>query len=145
MLSLLLLAAALPLGVWPVDAGAAATVVDEVEFYLVEPDEDYYILAVQPLATPLAKPDPAAVKRLAALAVRLGADAVLLLAELDEAAIPEDLVEPLQPGERYVAAVFIAFDVGVDETPGATLTRAVLSRRVPRAVSPRRRSAPIHQ
>ena len=145
MLSVLLLAATLPLGVWPVDAGAAATVVDEVEFYLVEPDEDYYILAVQPLAPRLARPEPAALKRLAALAGRLGADAVLLLGELDEAAIPDDLDEPLRPGERFVAAVFIAFDVAADEAPGPTLTRAVLSLRVPHASSPRRRMAPVHQ
>jgi hypothetical protein len=138
MLASLLLAAILPLGVWPLDTGAAATVVDEVEFYLVEPDEDYFILAVQPLATPLAKPDPAVVKRLAALAVRLGADAVLLLAELDETAIPEDLDEPLLPGERYVAAVFVTFEVAPDEAPGPTLTRVVGSRCAPRAPSPRR-------
>ena len=36
MLATLVLAAALPLGLWPVDAGAAATVIDDVEFYLVE-------------------------------------------------------------------------------------------------------------
>ena len=126
MVAALVLAAALPLGIWPVDAGAAATVVDEIEFYLVEPDEDYYILAVQPLPTPLAKPDPIAVKRLATLAVRLGADAVLLLAELAEDDIPDDLDEPLPPGERYVAAVFIAFDTVADEPSGPTLTRTVL-------------------
>ena len=52
MLASLVLAAALPLALWPADAGAAVTVVDEVEFYLVEPDADYYILAVPPLPAP---------------------------------------------------------------------------------------------
>jgi hypothetical protein len=126
MLATLLLAAAIPLGVWPVDAGAAATVIDDVEFYLVEPDEDYYILAVQPLAAPLATPEPAAVARLAKLAVRLGADAVLLLAGIEEAAIPEDLDEPLPTGERLVTAVFITFDVAAESPSGPTLTRAAL-------------------
>ena len=145
MLTLLLLAATFPLGVWPVDTGAAATVVDEVEIYLVEPDEDYYILAVQPLPMPLANNDPTAIKRLAALAIRLDADAVLLLAELDEAAIPDDLDEPLHPGERYVTAVFITFDAAVDDPPGPTLTRAAIARCLPRAASPRRRAPPVHQ
>lgn len=144
MLTLLLLAATFPLGVWPVDTGAAATVVDEIEIYLVEPDEDYYILAVQPLPMPLAKNDPAAIKRLAALAIRLGADAVLLLAELDETAIPDDLDEPLQPAGRFVAAVFITFDMVDDEPPGPTLTRAVISHHS-QAASGCRRPAPVHQ
>ena len=139
MLASLVLAAALPLALWPADAGAAVTVVDEVEFYLVEPDEDYYILAVQPLPAPLAKPDPMAVKRLATLAARLGADAVLLLAELDEAAIPDDLDEPLPPGEQYVAAVFVAFDAAADEEQSPQLTAAGAQRgsRVT-SVNPRR-------
>ena len=137
MIATLVLAAVLPLGLWPVDAGAAATVIDDVEFYLVEPDEDYYILAVQPLPAPLATPEPAAVKRLAALALRLGAHAVLLLSELDEAAIPDDLDEPLQPGDRFVAAVFISFDTADDEPSGPTLTTL---RRGGLATSPRRRS-----
>jgi len=135
MLAALLLAATLPLGVWPADAGAAATVVGDVEFYLVEPDEDFYILAVQPLAPPLARPEPAALARLAALAARLGADAVLLLGELAEDEIPDDLDEPLRPGRRLVAAVFVAFGAAAADEPGATLTRATL----------RGRARPVHQ
>ena len=143
MLATLLLAAAVPLGVWPVDAGAAATVVGEVEFYLVEPEDDYYILAVQPLAVPLARPEPAALERLAALARRLGADGVLLLAELAEADIPRDLDEPLPPGDRFVAAVFVAFD-GVPGPPESTLTRAAPVRGAGhRALA--RRAAAVHR
>jgi hypothetical protein len=144
MLATLLLAAAIPLGVWPADAGAAAAVVDGVEFFLVEPDEDYFILAVQALPAPLAKPEPAAMARLAKLATRLGADAVLLLAGIEETAIPDDLDEPLPEGERLVAAVFIAFDAAAEPPSGPTLTRAALARpAVPEAS--RRAPAPVHQ
>ncbi len=80
--ALLAVAASLPLGVWPADIGAAATTVRGIEFYLVEPEDDYSIIAVQPLETPLRKAEPAALDRLATLADKLGADAVLLLGEM---------------------------------------------------------------
>ena len=108
--ALIAAAAALPLGVWPQDTGQAANVVDDVEFYLVEPQDDYSIVAVQAIATPLKKADPAEVKRLAELAKRLGADAVLLLGELTEKAIPKDPDVPLPTTGRYSMAVFLAFD-----------------------------------
>jgi len=103
-------AAAVPLGVWPQDTGQAANVVQDVEFYLVEPQDDYSIVAVQAIATPLKKADPAEVKRLAELAKRLGADAVLLLGELAEKAVPKDPDTPLPTTGRYSVAVFLAFD-----------------------------------
>jgi hypothetical protein len=115
MLATLILAAALPLGAWPESAGPAATVVDDVEFYLLEPEDDYYILAVQALETPLAKADPAAMKRLVRVAIRLGADAVLLLAELPEEKIPEDVEEPLPVSGRFAVAVYLVFDDGAGE------------------------------
>ncbi len=117
--ALLAAAVALPLGVWPQDTGQAANVVDDVEFYLVEPQDDYSIVAVQAIATPLKKADPAEVKRLAEVARRLGADAVLLLGELTEKAIPRDPDAPLPTTGRYNMAVFLAFDQaeGVDNKP----------------------------
>jgi hypothetical protein len=123
MLAAILLAATLPLGVWPPDAGPTATVVDDVEFYLVEPEDEYFILATQQLAPPLAKAEPASLKRLTALARRLGADAVVLLAELAEKDIPENPDEPLPQGKRFVTAVFVTFDSASDAEPGPTLTR----------------------
>lgn len=108
--ALLAAAAAFPLGVWPQDTGQAANVVEDVEFYLVEPQDDYSILAVEAIATPLKKADPAEVKRLAGLAKRLGADAVLLLGELAEKAIPKDPDTPLPTTGRYTMAVFLSFD-----------------------------------
>jgi hypothetical protein len=115
MLAAVLLAAALPLGVWPSTAGPAANVIDDVEFYLVEPEDDYVIVAIQPLAAPLTKADPAALKRLTGLAHRLGADGVLLLGGLAEKDIPEDQDEPLPQGKSLVTAVFVSFDTGPDE------------------------------
>jgi hypothetical protein len=103
-------AVAFPLGVWPQDTGQAANVVQDVEFYLVEPQDDYSIVAVQAIATPLKKADPAEVKRLAELARRLGADAVLLLGELAEKAIPNEPDVPLPTTGRYSVAVFVSFD-----------------------------------
>ncbi len=123
MLAAILLAATLPLGAWPTDAGPAATVVDDIEFYVVEPEDDYFILAVQPLASPLAKAEPASLQRLTALAHRLGADGVVLLAELAEKDIPNDPEEPLPQGARFVAAVFVTFDATPDAEPGPILTR----------------------
>jgi len=113
--SLILAAATLPLGAWPQSAGPAATVVDDVEFYLLEPEDDYFILAVQALGTPLAKADPAAMKRLVAVAIRLGADAVLLLGELPEEKIPDDVEEPLPTSGRFAVAVYLVFDDGGGE------------------------------
>lgn len=117
--ALLAAATAFPLGVWPQDTGQAANVVQDVEFYLVEPQDDYSILAVEAIATPLKKADPAEVKRLAELAKRLGADAVLLLGELAEKAIPSDPDAPLPTTGRYTMAVFLTFDraEGLEDKP----------------------------
>jgi hypothetical protein len=108
--SVLLAAVTLPLGVWPTTTGPAAATVHEVEFYLVDPEDDYSILAVQPIGVPLRKAEPGELKRLAALAARLGADAVLLLGEMPEKAIPDDPDTPLPTTGRYAVAVFLSFD-----------------------------------
>ncbi|MDD5562489.1 MAG: hypothetical protein PHQ91_02130 [Thermoanaerobaculaceae bacterium] len=134
--ALLAVAAALPLGVWPGDIGAAATTVRGIDFYLVEPEDDYSIIAVQPLETPLRKAEPAALDRLATLADKLGADAVLLLGEMPEKSIPSDPDAPLPTSGRYAVAVFLAFDQveGWDAKPAVP---SVLRRtgRAPRAVT----------
>jgi hypothetical protein len=108
--SVLLAALTLPLGVWPTTTGPAAATVQGVEFYLVDPEDDYAVLAVQPLAVPLRKAESGELKRVAALADRLGADAVLLLGEMPENAIPDDPDTPLPTTGRYVMAVFLSFD-----------------------------------
>jgi len=136
MLAAVLLAATLPLGVWPVDAGAAATVVDDIELYVVEPEDEYFILAVEPLSPSLARPDPAALARLTALAHKLGADGIVLLAELAEKDIPEDPAEPLPQAGRFSAAVFVTFDTLADEEQGPTLTRAHAHRAARAIVAP---------
>jgi hypothetical protein len=128
MLAAVLLAATLPLGVWPADSGPAATVVDDVELYLVEPEDDYYVIAVEQLAAPLVKADEKSLKRLTSLAHRLGADGVMLLSGLDERNIPKDLDEPLPQGARYVMAVFVVFDASSDEEQPPALTRLRLAR-----------------
>lgn len=112
MLAATLLAATamMPLGVWPTQTGEAAITVHGVEFYLVEPEDDYSIIAVQPLTTPLRKAEAAEVERLAAIATRLGADAVLLLGEMSEKAIPKDPQDPLPSTGRFSVAVFLSFD-----------------------------------
>ncbi len=112
MLAVMLAAAAamLPLGVWPAATGAAATTVEDIDFYLVEPKDDYTILAVQALASPLPRFDAGEAARLAALAIRLGADAVLLLGEMAEPTTPRDAEDPLPTTGRYVTAVFIVFE-----------------------------------
>jgi hypothetical protein len=112
MIAAILLAAAtsLPLGVWPADTGAAAATVNNVEFYLVDPEDDYSVVAVLPLAVPLEKAEPAELRRLAALADKLGADAVVLLGEMPEKMIPDDPDAPLPTTGRYSAAVFVSFD-----------------------------------
>ncbi len=110
--SLLAVAASLPLGVWPSDTGAAAVTVHEIEFYLADPEDDYSIVAVQPLATPLGRAEPTELQRLAVLADRLGADAVLLLGEMPERLIPNDPDAPLPTTGRYSVAVFVSFNEG---------------------------------
>jgi hypothetical protein len=116
---LLVAASALPLGVWPTESGDAAITVDDVEIYVVEPEASYGIIAVQPLALPLKKAEPASVRRLVAVAKKLGADAVLLLGELTEKAIPEDPDSNLPVTGQYSVAVFLVFDeaAGWDEKP----------------------------
>lgn len=113
--ALLLAAASLPLGVWPGETGPPMTVIGEVEFYAAEPEEPYWIIAVQPLTPPLAAGQQARLARLAATATRLGVDAVLLLGELPESAIPEDPEEPLDPTERFSVAVFVSFEGASEE------------------------------
>jgi len=115
--TLLAVAAALPLGVWPSETGSAATTVHDVEFYLVDPEDDYTIVAVQALAVPLQKAEPAELRRLAGVAERLGADGVLLLGEMPEKSIPEDFNAPLPTTGRYSVAVFLSFDRG-EESEG---------------------------
>ena len=127
--TLLAVAASLPLGVWPSEMGPAATTVHDVEFYLADPEDDYTIIAVQPLAVPLRKAEPAELRRLAGLAERLGADGVLLLGEMPERTIPEDYDAPLPTTGRYSVAVFLSFDrsegwEGKPVVPGALHRRA---------------------
>ena len=134
--TLLAAAAALPLGVWPTQAGSAAVVVHDIEIYLVEPEDDYAILAVQPLPSPLRKADPAELQRLVALATKLGADAVLLLGELPERSVPKDPDTPLSTTGRYSMAAFLSFDEapGWDESrPMPSADRRRRARAVPHA------------
>lgn len=122
-LALAAAAAALPLGVWPQEVGPPLTVVDEVEFYVAEPDEEYWIIAVQPLSPPLEAGETARLKRIAATATKLGVDAVLLLPELPEQAIPANPEEPLVPTQRFSIAVFVSFE-GVPQEEQPRLARA---------------------
>jgi hypothetical protein len=139
---LLAVAASLPLGVWPATTGPAAVTVQKVEFYLVDPEDDYSILAVQPLVVPLAKAEPTELKRLAALADRLGADGVVLLGEMPERAIPEDPDAPLPTTGRYSVAVFVTFDRGDEGARKPAVPSAVRQRRMkPHAVMPAIRAA----
>lgn len=114
MLASLLLAAVtgLPLGAWPADSGPAVTVVDEVEFFVQEPEDEYWIIAVAPLSPPIARTETAGARRLSTLARRLGADGVLLLAEVNEKSVPNDPQAPLPTTERYSVAVFVSFGQG---------------------------------
>jgi hypothetical protein len=111
-------AAAPPLGIWPSSSGAAASTVSDVEFYLTEPESEYWILAIQPLPKPLVKADQAELDRLAKLAGKLGADAVILLGELAEKDIPKDMQESLPATSRIGMAVFVTFDCGCDDDSG---------------------------
>lgn len=106
----LIAAATAPLAVWPTETGPPMTVVDDVEFYVTDPEAPYAVLAVQALPTPLARGDAAALKRLSALAQKLGAEAVVLLGEMPESAIPEDLDAPLPSTGRSAAAAFVVFE-----------------------------------
>lgn len=140
MLSLVLFAAAaaLPLGAWPETSGPAAALVEDVEFYLVEPEDDFYVVAVQALQPSIAAKDEQAVTRLARLAVRLGADAVVLLGETPEASIPEDVEKPLPTTGRISVAVFIVFDEGAgisDQRSKPTMAERMSSERFVVAVS----------
>lgn len=102
-------AAAMPLAVWPEAVGPPDTVVDAIEVYTVEPEDDFWIIAVQPLNPPAARDDTAAVEHVVAVAVKLGADAVVLLAELPEAAVPDDVDAPLVPTARIAGAAYVSF------------------------------------
>lgn len=130
MLTALLLAAAPvlspPLAVWPAETGPAMTVVDEVEIYLAEPEIPYYLLAVQVFPTSLRTGDAPAVKRLAALATKLGAEAVVLLSEMPEASIPEDVQKPLPTSGRVAGAAFVVFEA-CDQCPEEGTRRALLT------------------
>jgi len=137
--TLLAAAAALPLGVWPTETGSAAVVVHDIEIYLVEPEDDYGILAVQPLATPLKKAEPAELQRLVALATKLGADAILLLGEMPEKAVPKDVETPLATTGRYSVAAFLSFD----EASGWDESRPVPSRGRHTALPGVRRARPL--
>lgn len=129
MLAALILAA-LPIGVWPIDVGPASLVVGDVEFYTLEPEDAYAILAVQPLATPLTKVKEPDVQQLVSLAKRLGADGVLLLGEVQEKSIPKDLEEPLPTTGRYVLAVFLVFeDLEKEKTGGESIRRSAMAQR----------------
>jgi hypothetical protein len=135
-------AAALPLGVWPSETGPAATTVHGVEFYLADPEDDYSIIAVQPLAVPLKKAEPAELRRLAAVAEKLGADGVLLLGEMPERSIPDDYDAPLPTMGRYSVAVFVSFDQ-VEGWEGKPVVPSMLHHR---AVPGRARWAPdVHR
>jgi hypothetical protein len=116
---LLVAASALPLGVWPTDSGEAVVTIEDVEFFVVEPEASYGIIAVQPLTPPLKKAEPASVRRLVAVAKKLGADAVLLLGEMSEKTIPEDPNSDLPVTGQYSVAVFLVFDeaTGWDDKP----------------------------
>ncbi len=126
--TLLAVAASLPLGVWPADTGPAAATVNDIEFYLADPEDDYSILAVLPLASPLQKAEPAELKRLAAIADKLGADAVVLLGEMPEKMIPDDTDTPLPTTGRYSAAVFVTFDSAEGWQPSPVVPGAVRHR-----------------
>ena len=139
--TLLAAVAVMPLGLWPTQTGSAAVTVRDVEFYLVEPEDDYSILAVQTLAGEL--------QRLAVLAAKLGADAVLLLGEMSERAIPKDLKAPLLTSGRFSVAVFLAFDQaagweGRPAVPSASHRRSPGAHRHARPPAAARLSAGFH-
>lgn len=130
MLAALLLVAAAttppPLAVWPTEMGPAMTVVDEVEFYVTEPEAAYSLIAFQALPRPLVRGDMAALKRLAALARKLGAEAVVLLGEMPESAIPEDVEQPLPSTGATTVVAFVVFEA-CDQCPEDGTRSASLS------------------
>jgi hypothetical protein len=147
--TLLAAVAVMPLGLWPTQTGSAAVTVRDVEFYLVEPEDDYSILAVQTLAAPLRKAEAGELQRLAVLAAKLGADAVLLLGEMSERAIPKDLKAPLLTSGRFSVAVFLAFDQaagweGRPAVPSASHRRSPGAHRHARPPAAARLSAGFH-
>lgn len=113
----LCLAALLPLGVWPEDVGPPEAVVGGVEFYTVEPEDDFWIAAVLPLSPPLADLRGDRTGQLVELARSLVADAVLLLGEADATAVPDDREGPLPTTSRWSIAVFLVFDTAEIEAP----------------------------
>jgi hypothetical protein len=136
MLAAIILAAvatAPPLGVWPSTSGPAASTVGDVELYVTEPESEYWILAIQPLPKPLVKADTSELERLAKVAGKLGADAVILLGELPEKEIPESMQDSLPAAGRIGMAVFVTFDCGCDDDSGkgSRHTRAPLTRAKP--------------
>ena len=117
-----------------VTSGPFTALDEDVEFYLVEPEDDFHVLAAQPLQPSIAAKDMQAVTRLARLAVRLGADAVVLLGEMPEASIPEDVEAPLPTTGRYSVAVFIVFEDAGDgsgERPVPTVSGRAAPGRAP--------------
>lgn len=132
MIGALLLATvtALPFGVWPLETGEAELVVDEVEFYLLEPEESYGILAILPLNPPLRNAGEADVRKLAKQADKLGATGVLLLGEMTEKSIPTDPEADLPTTGRYSIAVFIVLD-GEGAEPAEGGRKTALERRRP--------------
>jgi hypothetical protein len=110
--------AAPDLGLWPADIGAPATEINGIEFYVVEPEDDFWILAVEPLAQAVAKAEEATLAGLAGTAKKLGADAVLLLEELPVAKIPTDPNAPLIGTGAFSAAAYLVFDCACQEEEG---------------------------
>lgn len=112
MIATVLLAAVAgaPLGLWPADVGQPFAVRSGVEFYVVEPEDATLVLAFQPLSPAVAESDTAALDAIAAVADRLGADAVLLLEELPVRSVPADPEAPLVGTGRFGAAAYLVFD-----------------------------------
>jgi hypothetical protein len=127
MVAALILAAAAAgatLGVWPEEVGPPATVVDDVEVYTVDPEDECWIIAVQALAPALGLDDRDALAGIAASAVKLGADAAVLLGELPAADIPDDVEAPLEPTGEYAAVAYVGFlDLAVEDIDHDELVR----------------------
>ena len=96
---------------------------DDGDFSLPAPPDDYAVRAALPIAVALERAEPVELKRLAALADKLGADAVILLGEMPERMIPADPDSPLPTTGRYSAAAFVSFD----DTEGTQANPAVPS------------------
>jgi hypothetical protein len=117
------------LGLWPANVGGPATEVKGIEFYVVEPEDDFWILAVQPLTPALAAPEDTALERLAETAKRLGADAVLLMEELPVEKIPADPDAPLVGTGAFSAAAYLVFDCACAEQAPRVYRARLLHRR----------------